>query len=217
MAARLSQFASAEHNFCLHGQFKLGSQHLIHFSTQGSWLLGFWNPTSLAGPAKIAGSGTITDISVPPIPAHAIVFARVAKARFCCFPWAGGLYSSSTLNFSHLPDIFALAVDEQISDAAHIAIVEQGGPHLSGEDEAGFILWQAPQVQLIIQVQNLTLPRSSVGCAQRVDRNGTCWEDERTQVFKELQQVLTITSLSSAKGWTPWGLTFFFFNFYIYS
>ncbi|CAO2604551.1 hypothetical protein LEMLEM_LOCUS12130 [Lemmus lemmus] len=37
-------------------------------------------------PAKISCSGAITDISVPAISAHAIIFARIAKARFCCLP-----------------------------------------------------------------------------------------------------------------------------------
>lgn len=180
-------------------QFKVWGQHLTHFSFQGNQLLGFWNPTSLAGPAKVACSGTITDISVPPIPAHAIVFARVAKARFCCFPWAGGLHSSSTLNFSHLPDVFALAVDEQVSYAAHVAIVEQSSPHFGREDEAGLIFWQAPQVQLIIQVQNFTLARSSVGSAQCVDRNGTCCKDKRTTGVYRVQPILNIPlSLSYA-------------------
>ena len=77
------------------------------------------------------------------------------------------------MNFSHLPDIFALAINEQISYAAHVAVVEQRSPHLGGEDEASLIFWQASQVQLIIQVQNLTLARSGVRRAQRVDRNGT--------------------------------------------
>ncbi|OWK10184.1 hypothetical protein Celaphus_00005617 [Cervus elaphus hippelaphus] len=42
----------------------------------------------------------------------------------------GGLHASGALNFSHLPDVFALAINEQISNAAHVAVVEQGSPHL---------------------------------------------------------------------------------------
>ena len=193
--------------------FKVWGPHWIRFSSQGSWLLGFWNHTSLTGPAKIACSGTIADISVPPIPAHAVVFAGVAKARFCCFSWAGGLHASSTLNFSHLPDIFALAINEQISYAAHIAVVEQRSPHLGGEDEASFIFWQASQVQLIIQVQNLTLARSGVRRAQRVDRNGTWCKDKRAH--GSLQKATSSEHhpffLPSAWGWTPWGQTFLIF------
>lgn len=160
---------------------------------------GFGNPTSLAGPAQVACSGTIADVSVPPVPAHAVVFARVAKARFRCFPGAGGLHSSGALHFSHLPDVFALAVDEQIPDAAHVAIVEQSSPHLGGEDEAGFVFWEAPQVQLIIQVQNLTLPGGSVGCAQSVDRNGTCGKDRRHTGLYSVHRVLH-TTLSFSHG-----------------
>lgn len=193
--------------------FKVWGPRWIRFSAQGSQQLGFWNLTSLAGPAKIACSGTIADISVPPIPAHAAVFARVAKARFCCFPGAGRLHSSSTLNFSHLPDIFALAVNEQISYAAHVAIVEQRSPHLGGEDEAGLIFWQAPQVQLVIQVQNLTLARSSVGRAQSVDRNGTCCKDKRAHRSLQCATCSKYHTFSppSAWGWTPWEQTFLIF------
>ena len=72
----------------------------------------------------------------------------------------------------------ALAINEQISYAAHVAVVEQRSPHLGGEDEASLIFWQAPQVQLIIQVQNLTLARSGVRRAQCVDRNGTWCKDK---------------------------------------
>lgn len=155
--------------------------------------LGFWNLTSLTGSAKITCSGTITDISVPPIPAHAVIFARVAKARFCCFPRAGRLHSSSTLNFSHLSDVLALAINEQISDAAHVAVIEQSSPYFGGEDKASLVLWQAPQVQLIIQVQNLTLPRGSVGRAQSVDRNGTCCKTRESKGLHRAYWVPMIT------------------------
>lgn len=138
--------------------------------------------TSLTGPAKVACSRTIADISIPPIPAHAIVFAWVAKARLCGLPWTRWLHPSSALDFSHLPNIFALTINEQIPYAAHIAIVEQCSPHFSGEDKAGFVFWQPSQVQLIIQVQDLTLPRSSVGGAQGIDRNGTWGTKTRAQV-----------------------------------
>lgn len=171
------------------------------FHPRGVQGLGFGNPTSLAGPAQVACSGTITDVSVPPIPAHAVVFARVAKARFCCFPGAGGLHSRGALHFGHLPDVFALAVDEQVPDAAHVAIVEQSSPHLGGEDEAGFIFWEAPQVQLVIQVQNLTLPGSSVGGAQGVDGNGTCG---RQETHTSLQHAPCSTHDPFPLSWNSW-------------
>jgi hypothetical protein len=98
-----------------------------------------------------------------------------------------------------LPDVFALAINEQIPDAAHVAIVEQSSPHLSREDKASFIFWQAPKVQFIIQVQNLTLARSRVGCAQGVDRNGTCYKTrEYRGLYKAEHHLIVTSSLSAA-------------------
>lgn len=129
--------------------------------------------TSFAGSAEVSGTGAVAHVSVPALPAGAAVQAGVAQALFGLLLGAGRLDPHGPLRLCDAPDVFTLAVHEQVPHAAHVAVVQQSRPHLRGEDQTTPVLRQTTQIQNIVQVQNLTLSRSIVGCAHRVDRDGT--------------------------------------------
>lgn len=114
--------------------------------------------TPLAGPSPVASARAVADEAVPAILAHGVVLAGVAVTLLGAHPRAGGLDARGVLHFRQLPDVLAAPVDEQVADAAHVAIVEHGGPELGGEDEASAVLRQPAQVHVPLQVEDLALP-----------------------------------------------------------
>lgn len=98
--------------------------------------------------------------------------ARVAQALFGRLLGAGGFDPRGLLDLCQASHVLALAVDEEIPDAAHVAVVEQRRPHLGGEHQAQLVLRQTPEVKVVIQVQDLALAGGRVGSAQGVDGDG---------------------------------------------
>lgn len=114
--------------------------------------------TSVAGARPEARAGAIADEAVPALLAHAAVLAGIALALLARLLVARGLDAGAVLRLSDLSDVLAAAVDEEVTHAADVAIVEHGGPQLGGQDEVGTVGGQTPQVHVPLQVQNLTLP-----------------------------------------------------------
>lgn len=129
--------------------------------------------TSLARTSQKSGSGTVTYISIPSLSADAVVLTGVAQALLGCFLGAGSLHPQCLLDLCHATNVFALAVDEEVTYAAHEAIIQQRRPHLGGKHQACSVLGKTPKVQVIIQVEDLTLTGGLVGRADRVYRYRT--------------------------------------------
>lgn len=124
--------------------------------------------TPLAGSAPVPGAGAVTDEAVPAILAQGVVLARVAVTLLGAHAGTGGLDARCILHLGQLPNVLASAVNEQVADAAHVAIVKHGGPELGGEDEARAGLRQPAQVHVPFQVQDLTFPAGGEGRAPAV-------------------------------------------------
>lgn len=127
-------------------------------------------PTSLARTSQKAGSGTVAYVSVPPLPADAVVLTGVAQALLGRFLGAGRLHPDCLLDLRHAANVFALAIDEEVAYAAHEAVIEQRCPHLGGKHQSRSVLGKTPKVKVIVQVQDLALTRGLVGCSDRVYR-----------------------------------------------
>lgn len=115
-------------------------QHILPNLHMGQWVL-----TSLTGASQVAGTGAVADIAVPALPADAVVLAGVGQALLGRLPGAGGLDAHGPLGLSQPPDVFALAVHKQVSDAAHVAVVQQSCPDLQRRSD---ILFFIPQKDL---------------------------------------------------------------------
>lgn len=114
--------------------------------------------TSLAGTVPEAGPGAVADEAVPALLTHSVVLAGAAVALFPRHLAARRLDAGDVLGLSDLPDVLAAAVDEQIPDAADVAVVEHSGPELSREHEAHPAVRQAAQIKVPLQVQDLVFP-----------------------------------------------------------
>lgn len=86
--------------------------------------------TSLTGAAQVPGARAVTHVAVPALPADAVVLAGVGQALLGRLPRAGGFDADCSLSLSESPNVFALAVNKQVSDAAHVAVVQQSRPYL---------------------------------------------------------------------------------------
>lgn len=145
-----------------------------------SWIKSKKSLTSLARATQEPGSGTVAHVAIPSLSADAVVLTGVTQALLGCFLRAGRLHPHRLLDLSHAPDVFALAVDEEVTYTAHEAVIQQRRPDLGGKHQTGSVLWKTTEVQVIIQVEDLTLARSLVGRSDRVYRNRT-WERRRRQ------------------------------------
>lgn len=117
--------------------------------------------TSLTGAIPEASSSTVTDEAVPSLLTCTIVLAGVAVALFSRHLTTRGLDAGHILGLSYLPDVLAASINEQIPDAAHIAVVEHSGPELSGAHQAHPVVRQTTQIKVPLQVQDLIF---SAGC-----------------------------------------------------
>lgn len=86
--------------------------------------------TSLTGASQVASPRAVADIAIPALPADAVVLAGVGQALFGWLFGARGFYPHCPLGLSQPPNVFALPIYKQVSDAAHITIVQQSCPHL---------------------------------------------------------------------------------------
>lgn len=79
--------------------------------------------TSLTGASQVACARAVTHVAVPALPADAVVLAGVGQALLGRLPGAGGFDTHCPLGLSQPPNVFALAINKQVSDAAHVAVV----------------------------------------------------------------------------------------------
>lgn len=117
--------------------------------------------TSLTSAIPESSSSTVTDEAVPSLLTCSVVLAGVAVALFPRHLTARRLDTSCILGLRYLPDVLAAPVDEQIPDAAHVAVVEHSGPELRREHQARPAVGQTPQIKVPLQVQDLVFP---AGC-----------------------------------------------------
>lgn len=86
--------------------------------------------TSLTGASQVACPRAVADVAIPALPADSIVLAGVGQALFGWLSGARGLHTHCPLRLSQPPDVFALPIYKQVSDTAHITIVQQSCPYL---------------------------------------------------------------------------------------
>lgn len=127
--------------------------------------------TYLTVGAQVAGPGTVTDVAVPALFAQSSVATGGAATPLLQFAGAEAANTKGALDLSQAADIAALAVDEEVTHTAHVAVVEQCGPNLRRQDEVRLGLGQAAQEHIAVQVQDLTALRGAEGHAAAVDRD----------------------------------------------
>lgn len=108
--------------------------------------------TSFTSAVPEAGCRAVANEAVPSLLAKSVVLARVAVALFPRHLAAGGLDTRRILGRGDLSDIFAAPVDEKIPDAAHVAVVEHGGPELSGENQTRAVVRKTAKIKIPLQV-----------------------------------------------------------------
>lgn len=135
----------------------------IHKISQGPALTPFTRSTPEPSASAVA------DEAVPTILAHSIVLTGVAVTLLGVHSNAGRFDPRRILLLCQLPDILAPPINEEISDAAHIAIVQHGSPELSREDKACPVLRKPSQVHIPFQIQDFTLSACSERGPSAVD------------------------------------------------
>lgn len=91
--------------------------------------------TYLAVGPQVSGAGAITYVSVPALFAETCVATRGAATPLLQFTCAETADTKRTLDLSQTAHIAALAVNEEVTDAANVAIVKQCCPNLWRQDE----------------------------------------------------------------------------------
>lgn len=135
--------------------------------------------TSLTGPIPVTGSGAVTDEAIPTFLAYAVVFAGVAVTLFSCYFAAGSLNARPVLGFCDLLDVLTASINEEIADAAHVAIVQHSGPKLGGKHQAEQVVRETSEIQVTLKVQNLILSSGSKRCPTAVHGNNTCSKQQQ--------------------------------------
>lgn len=74
----------------------------------------------------------------------------------------------------NLTDVFASTVNEKVTDAAHVAVIEHRCPEFGGQDEVGAVGGKPTQVHESLQIQNLTFTTGCERSSPAVDRDGAC-------------------------------------------
>lgn len=138
--------------------------------------------TSLAGAVPEARSGAVADKPVPSLLTHAAVLAGAAVALLPRHLAARWLDASRVLRLRNLPDVLAASVDEQVPDAAHVAVVEHSGPELGREHQARPAVGQTSQVKVPFQVQDLVFPTGCERGPAAVHRDDA-WVEETRLLF----------------------------------
>ncbi|TNN73921.1 hypothetical protein EYF80_015938 [Liparis tanakae] len=75
--------------------------------------------TSLTGASQVARPRAVADVAIPALPADAVVLTGVGQALFGRLSRARGLHPHRSLGLGQPPDVFALPVHKQVSDAAN--------------------------------------------------------------------------------------------------
>lgn len=146
--------------------------------------------TSLTSAVPEASAGAVTDEAVPALFTQAVVLAGAAVTLFARHLGAGGLDARHILGLRDLPDVLAAAVDEEIPDTAHVAVVEHCGPELGGQHQARPAVRQTAQIKIPLQVQDLVLPTCCERRPAAVYRNDAWRMKNEEQLFKCLTVML---------------------------
>ena len=137
-------------------------------------------PTFLAGAVPEARARAVADEAVPPLLADAVVPAGLDVALLPRRLRARVLDARHVLRLGDLADVLAAPVDEQVPDAAHVAVVEHGGPELGGQHQTRPAAGQTPQVKVALQVQDL------IFSAGRERRPAAVYRDDAWREGKQL-------------------------------
>lgn len=86
--------------------------------------------TSFTGARPVASAGTVTDESVPAFLTDTSILAGVAFTLFARLLGTRRFDASAILCLSDLTYVLTSAVNEKVTDAADIAVVEHGRPEL---------------------------------------------------------------------------------------
>jgi len=86
--------------------------------------------TSLTGASQVARPRAVANVAIPALPADAVVLTGVGQALFGRVSRARGLHPHRSLGLGQPPDVFALPVHKQVSDAANVTVIQQSRPHL---------------------------------------------------------------------------------------
>lgn len=105
---------------------------------------------------EVAGPGAVAHVSVPALLAEASVGTGAAAASLLQLPGAETAHARCALDLGQAPHVPALAIDEEVADASHIAVAEQGRPHLRRQHHVVPRLRQPPQVHVSVQIQEVT-------------------------------------------------------------
>lgn len=104
--------------------------------------------TSLTCSAPVASASAVTNEAVPAVLADCIILTGIAVTLLGAEAGAGALDSCSILCLCQLPDVLASSINEQVSDAANVAIVQHSCPELCGKDETCPVLRQPTEVHV---------------------------------------------------------------------
>ena len=134
--------------------------------------------TSLTDPPQEAGPDAVTDEAVPALPAGAPVAAGSRGTLLQRLPGAERGHAHSPLRLGQAPEVSAPPVYEEVPHAAHVASPQRCGPHLRGQGQVHPPAFrETTQIQLALQVQDLTLSGGQEWRAAAVHRDGACGSD----------------------------------------
>jgi len=139
-------------------------------------------PTDLTVAAQESGAGAVADVAVPALLALSSVGTGGAAAPLLELTRAEAANARHALDLSQTPHVTTLAVDEEVADAAHVAVVEQRGPDLGRQDQALTALRQTAQKHVAVQVQDLAALVRAEGNGAAVDGDGA-WREEQKKLY----------------------------------
>ncbi|CAG5929507.1 unnamed protein product [Menidia menidia] len=111
--------------------------------------------TYLAVGAQVTGTSAIAYVPIPSLFAHSGIATGSAAASLLQLAGAEAADTQRALNLCQAADISALAVDEEVTDAAHVAVVKERRPNLGRQDEfpAGLLLFGTLRVAVAEEQQ----------------------------------------------------------------
>lgn len=127
--------------------------------------------TYLTVGAEVAGSSAVTDVPVPALFAETSITTGGAAAPLLQLPGAEAADTHGALDLSQTADVTALAVDEEVTDTADVAVVKERRPDFWGQNELRLGLRQPAQVHVTVQVQDFTALWRAEGHAAAVHRD----------------------------------------------
>lgn len=98
--------------------------------------------TYLTVGTQVSGADAITYVAVPALFAQTCVATGGAAAPLLQLTRAEAADTERALDLSQAADIAALAINEEVANAAHVAVVKQRRPHLWRQDEVRLRLGQ---------------------------------------------------------------------------